>query len=112
MRSDNMEDPAAARGDEPSTQQLPAWMRALRVPEGWTLELLPRDEDRALLSTPPPLSYMATIDFRARGIRSGYSVTSRFVGEEWNKPRKKYGGLGWRQVILDDAIAHLREVLR
>jgi hypothetical protein len=84
----------------------------LLIPEGWTFEPLPRDEDRALLSTPPPGRYMVTIDFRARGFRSGYSVTSRFVGEEYNKPRKKYSGHGWRQTLLDDAVAHLRDVLK
>jgi hypothetical protein len=55
---------------------------------------------------------MVTIDFRSRGIRSGYSVTGRFVGEEWNKPRKKYGGRGWQQTLVDDAVAHLQEVLK
>ncbi len=84
----------------------------VEIPEGWTLEPLPRDDDRALLSTPPPRRYMATIDFCARGIRSGYSVTGRFVGQEWNKPRKKYGGRGWRQALVDDAVAYLQEVLR
>jgi hypothetical protein len=82
----------------------------VRIPDGWTLEPLPRDEDRMLLSTPPP-SYMVTIDFRARGFRSGYSVTGRFVGEAWDVRRKKYGGRGWRQDLVDDAVAHLREVL-
>lgn len=86
-------------------------MTDLRIPDGWSLEPLPRDEDRALLSTPPP-RYMATIDFRSRGVRSGYSTTGRFVGEEWNKPRKKYGGRGWRQDLVDDAVVHLREVLK
>lgn len=95
----------------PAQPQLPPCMLALRVPEGWTLEALPRDDDRALLSTPSPRRYMATIDFRARGIRSGYSVTGRFVGEEWNTPRKKYGGRGWRQALLDDAATYLRELL-
>ena len=95
-----------------SEQLLPPWLSALRLPEGWTLEPLPRDEDRALLTTESTPRYMATIDFRARGIRSGYSTTGRFVGEEWNKRRKKYGGRGWRQELLDDAVAHLREVLR
>jgi hypothetical protein len=83
------------------------------LPEGWTLELLPRQPDHALLSTPPDTPrYMATIDFHARGIRTGYSTTGRFLGEEWNKPRKKYGGRGWRQVLVDEAVTHLRTVLR
>lgn len=86
-------------------------MTGLRIPEGWALEPLPRDEDRALLSTPAPQRYMATIDFRARGIRSGYSVTGRFLGEEWNKPRKRYDGRGWRQELVEDAVIHLRGIL-
>lgn len=84
----------------------------VHIPEGWTLEPLPRDDDHALLSTPSPRHYMATIDFRARGFRTGYSTTDKFVGEEWNKRRKKYGDRGWKQELVDDAVAHLREVLR
>jgi len=84
----------------------------LSVPEGWTIEALPRQPDHALLSTPPPGRYMATIDFRLRGFRTGYSTTGLLVGEAWNTKRKKYGGRGWRQAIVDDAAAHLREVLR
>jgi hypothetical protein len=79
---------------------------------GWVLEQLPRDVDHALLSTPLPRSYMATIDFCARGFRSGYSTTGRLVGEEWPKRPKKYGGRGWKQTLIDDAVAHLQEVLR
>lgn len=86
-------------------------MTDLRIPDGWTLEPLERLPDHALLSTPSPRRYMATIDFRSRGFRSGYSTTGRLVGDEWNKPRKKYGGRGWKQILVDDAVAHLREVL-
>jgi hypothetical protein len=84
----------------------------LRIPDGWTLESLERLPDHVLLTSPPPGRYMTTIDFRARGIRPGYSTTGRFVGEEWNKRRKKYGGRGWKQVLVDDAVAHLQEVQR
>lgn len=87
-------------------------MTDLRIPDGWTLEPLERLPDHALLSTPPPRGYMATIDFRARGIRSGYSTTGRFVGEEWNTRRKTYGGRGWRQTLVDDAVTFLRGVLK
>jgi hypothetical protein len=83
------------------------------LPEGWTLEPLPRQPDHVLLNTPSTgYRCMATIDFRARGIRTGYSTTGRFIGEEWNKPRKKYLGRAWRQELVDDAVAHLREALR
>lgn len=84
----------------------------LRIPEGWTLEPLERMPDYGLLSTILPVRYMATIDFVRRGIRSGYSVTGRFLGDERNKPRKKYVGRGWKQALVDDAVAHLQEVLR
>ena len=84
----------------------------LRIPQGWTLEPLERQPDYALLSTGAPVRYMATVDFRLRGFRSGYSTTGRLFGEEWNKPRKKYGGRGWKQTLVDDAVAHLQEVLR
>lgn len=84
----------------------------LVVPEGWSLEGLPRQPDHVLLSTPPPGRYMATIDFHLRGFRAGYSTTGGLVGEAWNERRKKYGGRGWRQDLVDDAVAHLREVLR
>lgn len=92
-------------------ESLPPCKLSLRIPEGWTLEPLERQPDYALLSTPEPRRYMATIDFRARGIRSGYSVSGRFVGEEWNKRRKKPSGRGWKQALVDAAIAHLQEVL-
>jgi hypothetical protein len=83
----------------------------LHIPEGWKLESLERMPDYALLETASSPRYMATIDFKHRGIRGGYSTTGRYVGEEWNKPRKKYGGRGWKQALVDDAVAHLREVL-
>ena len=84
----------------------------LAVPEGWSLESMPRLLDHVILSTPPPRHYMATIDFHARGFRAGYSVSGRFVGAEWNKPRKKYLGKGWKQKLTDDAVSYLREDLR
>ena len=55
---------------------------------------------------------MATIDFHARGFRTGCSISGRFVSEEWNKPRKKYLGKGWKQELTDDAVSYLREDLR
>lgn len=82
------------------------------VPDGWLLEGLPAQPDFALLSTPPPCSYFVTIDFRMRGFRSGYTTIGRLVGEEWNTKRKKYGGRGWKQTLVNDAVEKLREVLR
>ena len=84
----------------------------LRIPEGWTIEPLKRQSDYALITTSPPVRYMATVDFRLRGFRSGYSTSGLLVGEAWNKRRKKYIGHGWKQKLVDDAVAHLQEVLR
>lgn len=117
------------------TESMPQAPRAddLRIPDGWTLEPFARQPDYALLSTPSPGRYIATIDFRARGIRSGYSISGKFVGEEWSRastarasskrarqPRgskpsttpMKYSGRGWKQTLVEAAIAHLQEVLR
>ena len=90
-------------------ETLPMTASALRVPEGWLLEPLPRS-DYVLISTPPPLRLMATIDFRLRGFRSGYSQSGPLVSETWNKRRKQYGGRGWKQKIVDDAVKWLQEV--
>jgi hypothetical protein len=77
------------------------------VPGGWTLELLPRQPDHALLRAPS--GHMVTIDFCKRGIRMGYSTSGRFLGEGWNTHRKKYVGRGWRQELVNDAVALLQE---
>lgn len=77
------------------------------VPDDWTLELLPRQPDHVLLCAPSGCC-VATIDFRARGIRVGYNTASSFLGD---KHRKRYVGRGWRQTLVDDAIVYLREML-
>lgn len=92
-------------------QSLPPCRLPLRIPEGWTIEPLERLPDYALITTPPLRRYMATVDFKHRGFRSGYNISGRYVGEEWNKPRKKYVGRGWKQALVDDAVAHLQEVI-
>jgi hypothetical protein len=85
----------------------------LTVPEGWTLDADRVLGDQALLTTGGPVRYMATIDFTNRGFRSGCAYSGKFVGDDWvkKKTRKKYAGRGWAQALVDDAVAHLREVL-
>jgi hypothetical protein len=87
-------------------------MTAFRIPDGWTLTPMPNLPDQMLLETPSPGRYMTTIDFGKRGFRTGYCTTGRLVGEEWNKKRKRYEGRGWKQALIDDAVAHLQEVLK
>lgn len=93
-------------------ESLPPCKLSLRIPEGWSLEPLERQPDHVLLTTPSPGRYMATIDFRARGFRPGYSVSGRLVGDEWNKRRTKPSGRGWKQALVDAAVASLQELLQ
>ena len=87
-------------------------MPTLRVPDGWTLE--PMKGDFVVLEAPRVGA--TTIDFERRGFRGGVYVThGRFVGEEMTRrgPRRKpYGGHGWRQRLVDDAVAWLQKAAR
>lgn len=88
-------------------------MKEARIPEGWKLEPL-SGSDQWLLSTPSP-SYLATIDFRLRGFRSGCVQQGKLIGEKLTKKgfeRKMYRGRGWQQAIVDDAVAWLEALDR
>ncbi len=86
-------------------------MEGLTKPEGWTLEPIDSLAHHVVLTSPVPDRFMATIDFRSRGIRTGYSTTGSMLGETWKGKRKVYGRRGWKQAIVDDAVAHLRSVM-
>lgn len=76
-------------------------MKAL--PEGWTSEAV--YEGRYLLvRSPPPKSYMATIDWERRCVRPGLVTRGTTISE------KAYAGRGWRDAIVADAVAHLRSI--
>lgn len=85
------------------------------IPEGWTLEpYSPSSRELFVLRTPAPVCYMATVDFKQRSVRSGMSWSGRVVGEKRTKrgyEAPKYEGRGWRQKLVDAAVAHLREAL-
>lgn len=86
----------------------------LKIPYGWRLEpYAPPDLDVLVLVTHGP-RYATTIDFRDRCFRSGFSTSGPPVGEAWSAIGgwRRYDGRGWRQKIVDDAVAHLRGVLR
>jgi hypothetical protein len=88
----------------------------VELPDGWTIEVLwPEQRFRfAVITSPPPGRYGATLDFEQRGFRSGFNCTSgRFEGEKITRrgfERKQYKGRGWMQAIVDDAVAHLRSI--
>lgn len=88
--------------------------RTLHVPDGW--ELVPATGMRDISILTAPRIGSATIDFERRGFRAGAFVTTgRFVSEERTTrggERKRYGGRGWRQTLVDDAVAWLRGVQR
>lgn len=90
-------------------------MKGVVIPEGWTLEpYSPSSADIFVLHTPPPPCYMATIDFKYRGFRSGMCMSGRWHGQKVTKKgleRPKYVGRGWQQRLVDAAVEHLREVL-
>jgi hypothetical protein len=74
------------------------------LPEGWTSEDLGRDQ--LLISAPcDHLTVYVTVDFFHRGFRAGQSTTGPFSS------RTPYGGLGWGRRLIDDAVAHLKEVI-
>jgi hypothetical protein len=95
------------------TSKQKVWKQlGLSIPVDWMLEPMERDPDHALLSTPSPNRYFATIDWRLRGFRMGCTTYGLMAGETWDRKRKKYTGRNWKQAIVDDAIAHLQELLK
>ena len=85
------------------------------LPEGWKIEPILHTRLQAILTCPPPTLY-ATIDFDCRGFRGGYCVTGKFVGEKLLRSgktqRKQYDGRGWKQALVNDAVAYLEKVRR
>ena len=85
---------------------------ALRIPDGWSLEPMSGGRDVSVLTAPQIGA--ATIDFGRRGFRGGaFVLTGKFVGEKLTRGgnvRKPYEGRGWKQILVDDAVAWLQEV--
>lgn len=86
---------------------LPATVAPLRIPDGWTLE---SHQARDVLILHAQAIGFVTICFKQRGFRVGISASGSFVGDKWTRSgyeRKAYAGRGWRQALVDDAVAHL-----
>lgn len=85
-----------------------------RIPAGWTLDKMVGHGDLVVLTAPDIGA--ATIDFQQRGFRGGAFVLSGlFVGAKLTRKgyvQKKYTGRGWRQALVDDAVAWLRKAAR
>lgn len=89
------------------------------IPDGWTFEPYSKEsrglESYFVLCT-SGVRYACTIDFDKRCIRTGYSTSGTPLDWKYDKKRgyhvtPKYVGRGWKQQLVDRAIAHLREVL-
>lgn len=87
-------------------------VKTLNIPNEWRLEPLERFPNFALLTSPAPERYMTTIDFQARGLRSGYCTSGPMLGERGGNKRPIYEKRGWKQKLVDAAVAHLRDVMK
>lgn len=78
----------------------------VRLPEGWTARRMGRSEGYAEIVAPMGhASCFVTVDFANRGFRGGGSTTGRMAST------LVYTGRGWRQRLIQDAIAWLRAVV-
>lgn len=87
-----------------------------KLPPNWTAETLSTGhlliscmQERLRRPHEPVEMYvagMATVDFVARGFRSGLSVSAFLTS------KTKYGGRGWKQALVDDAVKWLEDALR
>jgi hypothetical protein len=88
-----------------------AFTRGFPIPEGWTLRPMECARGTVILTAPDVGS--VTIDFQLRGFRAGIVISGRFVDEKPSKRgprRKQYGGRGWKQALVADAVAWLRRL--
>jgi hypothetical protein len=86
----------------------------LTVPAGWEIELRVmrvNGNPEAIITTPAPVYYFATVDFSNRGFRAWISLTGPFMTTPDGKRGKKLSGRGWRQTLVNNAVAFLQRLL-
>lgn len=71
------------------------------IPPGWKLELLRARPEQWLLTSPAPRVGAVTLDFERRGYRLGFVRHGKLATD------KAYVGRGWKQELVDDAVAAL-----
>lgn len=74
------------------------YVGGVKLPAGWDTSTF----NGGIVVIRPDVGGM-TIDFDARGIRSGWSMRGQMLST------KKYAGRDWRKRLVIDAIAALRE---
>lgn len=74
----------------------------LSVPEGWKLDH--ESDVQSIVSTPSPEVYYASIDWGERCFRSGMTTFGSRINHQ------EYAGPGWRQRLVNDAVAWLRKL--
>lgn len=77
-------------------------MNDYQVPTGWVARRYCDESDFIVLIHPEQIDKVVTIDFCRRWFDRGIGLPSRHVGSSVS-----YGGRGWRQAMVDDAVAWL-----
>lgn len=78
----------------------------MQLPDGWTSRKLTHNgcDFIEIVAPSGQFSCSTTVDLERRAFRVGYSFTGPFV------TKKIYGGRGWRERLVADAVAHLHGV--
>jgi len=80
-------------------------MKNITIPDGWSID----SEDASTVVIKAPQGYSAvyvTIDIKMRVYRAGFRTTGRPLSP------KSYGGRGWREELINDAITWLKGISR
>lgn len=76
----------------------------IKLPAGWTIKPHAASQCAIIQDT---TDVYVTVDFASRGFRSGISIVGPLAG-----PEKEPFGSGWQQRLCDEAIKHVRKVVR
>jgi len=77
---------------------------ALKVPDGWRIQNDIYGRDCSIVTS--PAHCMATIDWERRGFRAGITT----IGSFKNKRSAAFIGRGWKQKLVNAAVAWLRKL--
>lgn len=79
-------------------------MSEIKLPDGWKSEQMPYSRN-ILVIEHPSNEGAVSVDFDSRCFRPGMCITGKFMRH------REYHGRGWRQSLVDDAVAYLRGVI-
>jgi len=73
------------------------------IPEGWTLDHVTVTRGEEAILTAPGVGYV-TIVWHRRGFRPGISTIGKLIG------KGPFRGRGWKQRLVNEAVAWLKEI--